>query len=76
MQETQGTTEALKTEAKAIEYTTDVNPPVFEPQQVYDLTDPEQPREWLERNRTKAQKEQDKALAQASVRMLFSTDIS
>lgn len=74
MQET--TEAAISQDQKTIEYTTGLNPPKFETQEVYDLTDPEQPKEWLERNRTKAQKEQDKALAQASVRMLFSTDLS
>ena len=76
MQQLNPEAEATKAEAKTIEYTTGLTPPTFETQEVYDLTDPEQPREWLERNKTKASKERDKALAQASVRMLYSTDVS
>ena len=69
-------TGAAKADAKTIEYTTGLKAPEFETQEVYDLTDPEQPREWLERSRMKEQKRRDRALAEASVRMLFETDLS
>ena len=69
-------TGAAKADAKTIEYTTGLKAPEFETQEVYDLTDPEQPREWLERSRTKEQERRDRALAEASVRMLFETDLS
>ena len=42
MQET--TEAAISQDQKTIEYTTALTPPKFETQEVYDLTDPEQPR--------------------------------
>ena len=67
---------ATAQDAKTIEYTTGLTPPTFEPQRVFDLTDPEQPKEYLEQNKTRETRERERALAEASVRMLFATDVS